>query len=171
MAKNQYAYHAMGAKNSIGTFDPEKMLFYPDNSSTGKYDNGDGHACKSYWDQQTSRRIMWCWIAGSFPCSNPQGFECDSMQSVPRTITYSGPELDTLIIQPIEELKQLRTGLRANQSFEVLPPTPISVNGADGATLDIEATFSCTQFGSMSCGGALQVCGDCPTKVLAFIRA
>ena len=160
MKKNVYVYHAMGAKNSIGTFDEHKMLFTPDARSQGKYDNGDGHACKSYWDTKTSRRIMWCWISGVFPCQNPQGFECDSMQSVPQTVQYSGPELDTLIVNPIQEIEQLRTGLKANQSFFVLPPTPTSVRGANDATLDITANFSCTGSSRASCGGALQVRGD-----------
>ena len=52
------------------------QIFTPDDTSVGRYDNGDGHASKSYWDEKTQRRIMWSWISGSFPCANPEGFEC-----------------------------------------------------------------------------------------------
>ena len=42
------------------------QLFFPDGDAhAGKYDNGDGHASKSYWDAHTNRRIMWSWIAGA----------------------------------------------------------------------------------------------------------
>ena len=64
------------AANAFGTFDTERVIFTPDDTSVGRYDNGDGHASKSYWDEKTQRRIMWSWISGSFPCTNPEGFEC-----------------------------------------------------------------------------------------------
>jgi hypothetical protein len=83
-----------GAANAFGTFDTERMIFTPDDSSVGHYDNGDGHASKSYWDEKTNRRIMWSWISGRFPCSNPQGFECDSMQSVPCVCTATSNRSD-----------------------------------------------------------------------------
>lgn len=60
----------MGGQNKFGTFDEKNMIFTPDSTSIGKYDNADGHASKSYWDAHTQRRIMWSWIAGSFPCAN-----------------------------------------------------------------------------------------------------
>ena len=31
---------------------------------------GEGHASKSFWDAKTSRRVMWSWINGAFPCTN-----------------------------------------------------------------------------------------------------
>ena len=54
----------MGGRNAFGTFDKEAMVFHPDDRSVGKYDNADGHASKSFWDEKTSRRIMWSWISG-----------------------------------------------------------------------------------------------------------
>ena len=55
---------------------------------------------------------LWSWFAGSFHCKNAQGFECDSMQSVPREMTYDA-SLETLIINHIAEISQLRSGLLA----------------------------------------------------------
>jgi hypothetical protein len=64
MKPNQYIYHAMGAPNVFGTFDTKNVIFVPDGDThAGRYDNGDGHASKSYWDERTQRRIMWSWIA------------------------------------------------------------------------------------------------------------
>jgi sucrose-6-phosphate hydrolase SacC (GH32 family) len=144
MKTDQYIYHAMGAKNVFGTFDTKNMLFRPDvDQAPGKYDNGDGRASKSYWDAKTQRRIMWSWIAGSFPCHNPQGFECDSMQSVPRVITYDS-ELEILRIEPIAEVERLRTGLLASASKVTVASPPVAIKGAAGATLDIAVNFTCT---------------------------
>ena len=33
-----------------------QVIFTPDDTSVGRYDNGDGHASKSYWDEKTQRR-------------------------------------------------------------------------------------------------------------------
>ena len=52
MGPNQYIYHSMGAKNIFGTFDTTDMVFTPDPAPAyaGMYDEGDGHAAKSYVD-------------------------------------------------------------------------------------------------------------------------
>lgn len=142
MAKNQYVYHEMGSPNAFGSFDTASMIFKPDKTGIGRYDNGDGHASKSYWDDQTRRRIMWSWISGRFPCSNPDGFECDSMQSVPREMKYS-PELETLLITPIAEVAKLREKILAVRSIAALTRSPSVIDGASGAALDILANFTC----------------------------
>jgi hypothetical protein len=65
------------------------------------------------------------------------------MQSVPRVVSYS-PELEILLITPIAELAQLRTGLlHASASPLALGPNATTVRGAAGATLDIAVNFTC----------------------------
>ena len=80
------------------------------------------------------------------------------MQSVPRTMTYS-PELETLLIMPIEEVADLRTRQLAKTTVPALKPTPVSVPGAGGATLDIAANFTCGGAASAgrNCSAGLRV--------------
>ena len=42
---------------ALGTFDTKAMAFTPDPAAAydGKYDQGDGHAAKSYWDEATGQ--------------------------------------------------------------------------------------------------------------------
>lgn len=155
MGRDRYVYHAMNQPNVFGRLDARRMLFMPDNRSEGMYDFGDGHASKSYWDEKTQRRIMWSWIAGSFPCSNPQGLPCDSMQSVPRAMEYDA-SLDSLIINPIEELAKLRTSQLSSQVVR-LSTVPRVLAGASAAAIDIEATFVCGAASRSTCGAALWV--------------
>ena len=158
MAEHQYIYHEMNGVDTVGTFDSTAVTFQPDHRSGGKYDNGDGHASKSFWDAVTGRRIMWSWVSGGFPCTNQQKLPCDSMQSVPREIVYSAA-LDTLIINPVAEVAKLRTGRLAVASGVRLGPNPTAVQGAHGATLDVLLNFSCSaksQAGSV-CSGAVRL--------------
>ena len=79
------------------------------------------------------------------------------MQSVPRTMTYS-PELETLLIMPIEEVADLRTRQLAKTMVPALKPTPVSVPGANGATLDIVANFTCAAASAgRNCSAGLRV--------------
>ena len=96
---------------------------------------------------------MWAWIQGSFPCSNPEGYECDSMQTVPRSIVYS-KELNTLIINPIAEVDALRTGLLVRKSGIHVTPSATVVEGAAGATLDATVNFTCTPTSDSAGAGA-----------------
>lgn len=159
MASDQYVYHEMNGMNKIGTFDPDTVTFQPDGRSIGRYDNHDGTASKSFWDEKTGRRIMWSWLRGAFPCNNAQNIPCDSMQSVPRDVTYNAA-LDTLIINPIAEVAQLRTGpAMAALKGTPLGPQPSAVPGAHGTALDVLLNFSCPPSApaGASCGGAVQV--------------
>ena len=47
-----------GAMNSFGTFDPKTVTFHPYRTSIGRYDYGNGHASKSFWDAKTQRRNL-----------------------------------------------------------------------------------------------------------------
>eukprot|EP00041_Stephanoeca_diplocostata_P023691 m.587633 g.587633 ORF g.587633 m.587633 type:complete len:687 (+) comp22355_c0_seq1:40-2100(+) len=163
MEKNKYIYHSMNSVTEVGTFDVSKVTFTPDGTSTGKYDNADGHAAKSYWDAHTGRRIMWAWIAGSFPCVNADHRPCDSMQSVPREITYD-TALDALIINPVAEVAGLRTGLIKQVSAVAVPPVPKVVPGAKGTTLDVTVNFTCNTtaqrenaLAPVTCGAAIRL--------------
>ena len=80
------------------------------------------------------------------------------MQSVPRTMTYS-PELETLLIMPIEEVADLRTRQLTKTTVPALKPIPVSVPGASGATLDIAANFTCAAAAGTgrSCSAGLRV--------------
>ena len=102
---------------------------------------------------------MWSWISGGFPCSNKEGFECDSMQSVPRELVYS-PRLQTLLVNPIQEVDQLRTAMLVPRlELNLSSTAPVVVTQAAGDTLDLLVNFTCATLATDSamCGASLQV--------------
>eukprot|EP00039_Didymoeca_costata_P009912 m.132363 g.132363 ORF g.132363 m.132363 type:complete len:555 (+) comp14644_c0_seq5:234-1898(+) len=155
MPTDMYIFHSMHQKNIFGKFDGEAVVFHPDlNNSVGFYDCLAGTASKSYWDNATQRRIMWSWIPGKFPCSNPQNLECDSMQSVPREMKYDA-KLNTLIINPISEVNQLRESQLTPPTDITLQNTPTLVQGVHGDALDVMVNFSCDKSTSQECSAAI----------------
>eukprot|EP00038_Savillea_parva_P028013 m.62725 g.62725 ORF g.62725 m.62725 type:complete len:728 (+) comp8109_c0_seq1:428-2611(+) len=114
------------------------------------YDYGVGRASKGFWDEASSRRLMWSWITGG---KQSPSSTWDGTQTVPRVITLAPPSTPTrrlyphlqpnpvlpsssaqhgppdgqeLAINPAREVDALRVG----QAVVVLPPTVLPPGGS-----------------------------------------
>eukprot|EP00052_Salpingoeca_macrocollata_P027499 m.261382 g.261382 ORF g.261382 m.261382 type:complete len:614 (-) comp22747_c0_seq7:505-2346(-) len=161
MPPNTRVYEALcgGDNYWLGLYDDDTLTFKPDGKIVGKYDYGVGRASKSFFDQQTGRRIMWSWILEAHTKEQYPGW--DGATSVPRSIVY-GPD-QHLYILPVVELERLRVQQLAFVQQHLLPPSAVwEVPGVRGSLqLDVAVNFTfpaSTESGSM--GVRIQVSPD-----------
>eukprot|EP00051_Salpingoeca_urceolata_P009694 m.117784 g.117784 ORF g.117784 m.117784 type:complete len:629 (-) comp16412_c1_seq4:188-2074(-) len=148
-ASGTMVYEALcgGDKYWIGHYDDDAHSFQPmadqPDISTRLYDFGKGRASKSFWHEQSQRRIMWSWITWSGPKPKSYTFAWDGAQTVPRHIQLD-PTANRLTITPAAEVAQLRTSNTplVTKQVEIQQGQSTVVSSDVGPQVDILVNFS-----------------------------
>ncbi|KAK1441425.1 hypothetical protein QVD17_07309 [Tagetes erecta] len=132
---------------AIGTFDPLKDKWYPDDPEMDvgiglRYDYGKFYASKTFYDPSKKRRVLWGYVGETDPKKVDLKKGWANMLNVPRTVVLD-PKTQTNLIQwPVEETETLRSKKYEEFNDVILQPgslVPLDIGSA--TELDISASF------------------------------
>ena len=132
--------HSHGARIYLGKW--ENNQFHPESHQRMNWLGGTNFAPETLIDSK-GRRIMWAWVLDrrerlhiqDLQEAPPYGWS--GTMTVPRVLSLSSD--GSLLIQPIEELKELRTNLRTVEKMTVKENISSRLEDIGGATLEIKA--------------------------------
>ncbi|XP_050285566.1 fructan 6-exohydrolase-like [Quercus robur] len=130
---------------TIGTYNPDKDIYVPDNGSVEsdlglRYDYGKFYASKTFFDSLKNRRILWGWLnESSIPADDiKKGWA--GIQAIPRTI-WLDKSRKQLVQWPIAEIEKLR-GHQVHLPQQVLKGgLSLEVSGVTAAQADVVISF------------------------------
>jgi len=133
--------HSHGARIYLG--DWKDNQFYPESHQRMNWLGGTNFAPETLLDNR-GRRIMWAWVLDrreklhiqDLQEAPPYGWS--GTMTLPRVLSLASD--GTLLIQPVEELKQLRTNPRVQRNIEVGDGLRLALNDIEGTELEIAAT-------------------------------
>ncbi|KAK9070460.1 hypothetical protein SSX86_010862 [Deinandra increscens subsp. villosa] len=132
---------------AIGTYDPVKDKWYPDDPEMDvgiglRYDYGKFYASKTFYDPSKKRRVLWGYVGETDRPTNDLRKGWANMLNVPRTVVLD-PKTQTNLIQwPVEESETLRSQTYDEFKDVVLRPGSLVHLDVRSATeLDISASF------------------------------
>ncbi|KAB1210851.1 Beta-fructofuranosidase, soluble isoenzyme I [Morella rubra] len=137
---------------ALGTYYSENDTWVPDNPDEDvgiglRYDYGWYYASKTFYDQETERRILFGWI-------NETDTEYDdlekgwaSLQSIPRTVLFDNKTGTNILQWPVEEIESLRLNSTDFDSVLVEPGTVVKLDIGTATQLDIYAEFEIESLG------------------------
>ncbi|MEI6518849.1 MAG: glycoside hydrolase family 32 protein [bacterium] len=122
--------HSCGARYYVGKWENEK--FYPEYHQRMNYPGGSCFAPESLLDDK-GRRIMWTWALEARPADKSSW---GGTMTLPRVLSLA-PD-NSLFIDPIEELDQLRYNMRGLRNLRVTADEPIHLEDIKGDSLEME---------------------------------
>ncbi|KAJ7966420.1 Beta-fructofuranosidase, insoluble isoenzyme like [Quillaja saponaria] len=129
----------------LGTYDPEKENFIPEDDFTGtnldlRFDYGKFYASKTFFDPAKNRRILWAWVNESDSSQDDIEKGWAGLQSIPRQVWLdkSGKQL---IQWPIEEIDKLRDKQVSINGKELISGSIFEVSGITASQADVEVSF------------------------------
>jgi len=150
--------HSKGCRIYLGQWKNEQ--FYPEVHQRMNWEGGTCFAPESLLDDK-GRRIMWAWVLDRREelhlrdFSNPPKYGWSGTMTLPRVLSLDDD--GTLLIQPIEELKQLRMHERKHTDITVRSGESIRLEDIAGNTMELELTIepgSAEAFGVKVCCSA-----------------
>jgi len=137
-------YHENPDPTKADSFTPTSGDIH-DNSQ--KYDWGTFYASKAFYDPKGDREVLFGWV--NYHCD---GTDWTGVQTFPRTVQLDPSDNTRIVMNPIEELRSLRT-LAWNKADIVIKPGAKFVVPVGGFQLDVELSFSVnfttkTEFGA-----------------------
>ncbi|KAL8049851.1 hypothetical protein ABFX02_06G046200 [Erythranthe guttata] len=156
---------------AIGTYDPIGNKWTPDNPVLDvgiglRYDYGKYYASKTFYDQNTHRRILWGWIreTDAEELDILKGWSC--VQSIPRTVVFDKKTGSNILQWPVEEVEKLRSHTSVEFNDVKLGPgsiVPIKVDSP--SQLDIIASFEVDEDATFeTSANETESSYDCPTS-------
>ena len=132
--------HSHGARIYLGEW--KNNQFYPESHQRMNWLGGTNFAPETLLDNN-GRRIMWAWVLDrrerlhirDLQEAPPYGWS--GTMTVPRVLSLSSD--GNLLIEPIEELKELRTNLRTIEKMTAHENISTRLEGIEGTTLEIKA--------------------------------
>jgi len=125
--------HPRGCRYYLGRWENEE--FHPEAHRRMNWPGGTCFAPESLLDDK-GRRIMWAWVLDRRP-HNEYGWS--GTMTLPRALSLS--EDGTLRIEPVEELKQLRTHGRKHRNIKVPDGKPVRLDDVRGDCLELDLTI------------------------------
>jgi sucrose-6-phosphate hydrolase SacC (GH32 family) len=122
--------HACGARYYVGRWENEK--FYPELHRRMNWPGGACFAPETLRDGK-GRRILWTW---ALEARSWDKFAWSGVMTLPRVLSLAPDH--TLFIDPIEELRQLRTKPRTRRGVRVKPNCPVRLEEIRGDSLELE---------------------------------
>lgn len=149
---------------ALGTYFVENDTWVPDNPKLDvgiglKYDYGRYYASKTFYDQETERRILWGWINETDTETDDLEKGWASLQTIPRTVLFDNKTGTNIITWPVEEVESLRLNSTDFDSVLVEAGSVVELNIGSATQLDIFADFEIESLGSETnetdggCGG------------------
>ncbi|KAL9247286.1 hypothetical protein vseg_020732 [Gypsophila vaccaria] len=142
--ETQYEYY------TIGTYDTLKDIYIPDEGSIEsdlglRLDYGKFYASKSFFDDNTGRRIIWGWVNESSTQEDDLKRGWFGLQAIPRTILLdkNGKQLVQWPVTEVEMLRQNQVDLPAQV---IAGGSLIPVLGVTPAQVDVEISFKITNY-------------------------
>jgi len=132
---------------SVGTYNDDTDVYTADDTSldTGlglRYDYGKFYASKTFYDQNSGRRILWGWANESSSVLDDVDKGWSSVQCMPRHIWLDPLATTNLIQWPIAEVDALRQKAVTQKNVVLETGSTVELVGANGAQLDIEVHFA-----------------------------
>ena len=132
--------HSHGARIYLGEWKNDQ--FYPESHQRMNWLGGTNFAPETLLDNN-GRRIMWAWVLDrreklhirDLQEAPPYGWS--GTMTVPRVLSLSSD--GNLLIEPIEELEELRTNLRTVEKMTAYENISTRLEGIEGTTLEIKA--------------------------------
>lgn len=131
--------HACGARYYVGRWENER--FHPESHHRMNWPGGACFAPETLLDG-SGRRILWTWALEA--CMSYRS----GVMTLPRVLSLA-PD-NTLFIEPVEELRQLRTNPRSRRHISVSPGSAVHLDEMRGDSLELELTIrpgNATRFG------------------------
>jgi sucrose-6-phosphate hydrolase SacC (GH32 family) len=131
--------HRIGCRYYLGEWKDEQ--FYPDLHQRMNWSGGSCFAPESLLDDK-GRRIMWAWVLDrreelhKRDFSNPPKYGWSGTMTLPRVLSLDDD--GTLLIEPPEELKQLRMHERKHRNIKVKDGESIRLEDVAGNTMELE---------------------------------
>ncbi|XP_010685379.2 fructan 6-exohydrolase isoform X2 [Beta vulgaris subsp. vulgaris] len=135
----QYEYY------TIGRYDIEKDIYVPDEGSIEsdlglRYDYGKFYASKSFFDDETNRRILWGWVNESSTQADDIKKGWSGVQAIPRTVVLdkSGKQL---VQWPLAEVDMLRENDVELPSQVIKGGSLVEISEITASQADVEISF------------------------------
>lgn len=127
--------HAKGARYYIGEWRDEQ--FHPEYHAHMNWPGGFCFAPETLLDPK-GRRIMWAWVMDRAN-QTPMHEGWSGVMTLPRVLSLGGDGM--MRIEPIEELKKLRTNPRQYKDVELEDGVPVQLNDLAGDQMEIALTI------------------------------
>ncbi|MFS7949775.1 putative sucrose:sucrose fructosyltransferase [Helianthus anomalus] len=132
---------------AIGTYDPVKDKWYPDDPEMDvgiglRYDYGKFYASKTFYDPSKRRRVLWGYVGETDLQQNDLKKGWANMLNVPRTVVLDPKTQSNLLQWPVEEIETLRSEkYQEFKDVELWPGSLVPLDVGSTAELDISASF------------------------------
>ncbi|XP_041995547.1 beta-fructofuranosidase, soluble isoenzyme I-like [Salvia splendens] len=133
---------------ALGVYDPIKNKWTPDDPEIDvgiglRYDYGKYYASKTFYDQNTKRRILWGWIRETDAESVDLLKGWSGVQSIPRSIVMDKKTGKNILQWPVEEVDSLRLskGSVEINDVKLAPGALIQLALDSPSQLDLVVTF------------------------------
>ena len=124
--------HKRGCRYYLGRWENE--TFYPEFHARMNWSGGTCFAPESLLDDK-GRRIMWAWVLDWPPKAETRTVGWSGVMSLPRVLSLSNDGI--LLIEPVEELKQLRLNQRQQNAVELKAGQEQPLKDIRGDSLEI----------------------------------
>ena len=121
--------HALGARCYVGRWEGER--FHPESHQRMNWPGGACFAPETLLDAK-GRRLLWTWALEARAWGK---HSWEGVMTLPRVLSLA-PD-NTLLIDPAEELQQLRVNPRPGRSVRVAPGAPVRLDGGDSLELEL----------------------------------
>ena len=125
--------HTQGTQYYIGRYEDDR--FFPESHGKMNWAGGPVFANDSLVDDK-GRRIMWAWACESWERDTQLSAGWSGVMTMPRVLSMS--KEGTMLINPAEELQQLRMNPVVKDKFPLPAGDAISVNEVEGDSLELE---------------------------------
>ncbi|XP_056158960.1 acid beta-fructofuranosidase 1, vacuolar-like isoform X2 [Syzygium oleosum] len=131
---------------AIGTYDPISDTWTPDDPEADvgiglQVDYGRYYASKSFFDQNTGRRILWGWTNETDADYDDLAKGWASVQTIPRVVTFDNKTGANIIEWPVEEVESLRLNSTEFDSILVEAGSVVALDIGMATQLDISVEF------------------------------
>eukprot|EP01018_Ginkgo_biloba_P034616 Gb_40450 [translate_table: standard] len=132
---------------TVGKYLPQVDRYVPDKGSVEgpnglRYDYGKFYASKTFYDQNTGRRILWGWINESDSVADDMAKGWASVQAIPRVVWLDNGTRKSLIQWPISEVEALRGDHIRKDNVVLERGSVMKIEGLkSGAQVDVEIEF------------------------------
>lgn len=123
---------------AVGTYDQVKGQWNKlenglDVPNGFRYDWGEYHASRTFFDPKTRRRILLGWVPELDSVADDYRKGWASLQAIPRSVTLDMSTAQQLLILPVDEVKSLRGEETSIAAFQLAGGQQEVLNGVSGS--------------------------------------
>ncbi|KAL8192796.1 hypothetical protein R6Q57_027244 [Mikania cordata] len=131
---------------ALGTYEPVSNKWTPDDPDLDvgiglRVDYGKYYASKTFYDQNTKRRLLWGWIGETDSESADILKGWSSVQTIPREVLFDKKTGTNVLQWPVKEVEKLRSKSSVYEKVRLEPGSLMPLDVGLATQLDILATF------------------------------